>query len=428
MPDPSESDMPWYWPVIGDDQSIGGTARMLLVALLVASFLSPASLAQAQSTSEDRSSTEQRLNALRAQIERDQDRLAQTAEEEQASLQTLEKLQREIALREELEATYQERMRQLREERSELRTSLSELEGRLDNLRDEYKTRAVHAYKYGRLHDVALIFAAQSINQMLIRARYLHRFAEQRQEKRTAIQAAATELQNRRDQLEATREETERLLAEASKEQKNLVRLQNDRQRVVRELRAQRSTLREEIEKNQSAARQLENRIREMIAAEEAANQASGQGLTNEQLAEYASLSASFQENQGELPWPAQGAITEPFGDRVDPVHGTTTYHPGILIATNPRGPVRAVFDGVVTGIDFVPGYGTYLVVRHGDYLSVYSNFSELYVSGGDRVRAGQLIGQAGTESEPRGAGIFFAVFDKEKNESVNPMTWLRSR
>jgi septal ring factor EnvC (AmiA/AmiB activator) len=75
-----------------------------------------------------------------------------------------------------------------------------------------------------------------------------------------------------------------------------------------------------------------------------------------------------------------------------------------------------------------VPGYGTYLVVRHGEYLSVYSNFSSLYVSQGETVEAGQVLGLAGTEAEPRGAGVFFAVFDRSESTSVDPTQWLSSR
>ena len=99
-----------------------------------------------------------------------------------------------------------------------------------------------------------------------------------------------------------------------------------------------------------------------------------------------------------------------------------------ILIATNPEEQVRAVFRGTVSGIDFVPGYGTYLVLRHGEYLSVYSNFSSLYVSQGEQVEAGEVLGLAGTEDEPRGAGVFFAVFDRSKSTSVDPTQWLSAR
>jgi septal ring factor EnvC (AmiA/AmiB activator) len=140
------------------------------------------------------------------------------------------------------------------------------------------------------------------------------------------------------------------------------------------------------------------------------------------------SLAASFQQNRGALPWPAEGAVTVGFGDQVDPVHGTTTYHPGILIATRPEAPVQAIFDGVVSGIDFVPGYGTYVVVRHGEYLSVYSNFSSLSISENQRISAGQVLGQSGTENEPRGASVFFGVVNRSTSEFVDPSQWLSTR
>jgi septal ring factor EnvC (AmiA/AmiB activator) len=375
-------------------------------------------------TASDRAATERRLEQLKAQIQQDQARLSETAEEEEASQQRLENLGREIALRQELAATYQQRLDQLRGERDSLRTSLLQLNERLDVLKTQYQRRARHAYKYGRLHDVALILAANSINQMLIRVQYLHRFAEQRREKLTAIQQATADLQAQRDELQASQQRTEELLDEVQAERANLRRLQEQRRAVIAELRQQRETLQEEIERKQSAAQALEARIREMIAASEGEGADASRSPAEE--AAYAELSASFEENEGALPWPADGVVTEPFGDRVDPVYGTTTRHPGILIATNPRATVRVVFTGEVAAIDFVPGYGQYLVVRHGDYLSVYSNFSDVYVTEGQSLEAGQLLGRAGTEDEPRGAGVFFAVFDKSTGEAVNPRRWLR--
>jgi len=197
---------------------------------------------------------------------------------------------------------------------------------------------------------------------------------------------------------------------------------------VVQQLRTRRSELKEEIREKQTQARQLEKQIRQIAAKIDRRAEQQSEAEQAEQAALAANLSASFEQNKGQLPWPASGAITEQFGNRVDPVHGTETYHPGILIATNPEEQVQAVFKGTVSGVDFVPGYGTYLVLRHGEYLSVYSNFSSLYVSQGETVEAGQVLGLAGTQSEPRGAGVFFAVFDRSKNTSVNPKAWLSAR
>lgn len=399
--------------------------RLAAVLLLVGPVLSPL---HAQNTAERRRTTEQRLEALKAQIRQDQERLRETAEAEKASRATLDKLQRRIALREELVDTYNQRLRQLRRERESLRDTLHTLESRLGALREEYRARAIHLYKYGRARDLALILASRSINQMLIRIRYLRQFADQRRTRRSEIQTASADVRSRRKALDAKRTETQQLLAEAEDEQDKLRTLQADRRQVIDDLRARRSELEAEIERKQSQAEQLEARIREIVAAAEARNADASAEDRAAQSAAAASLSASFEDNQGQLPWPADGAVTETFGNQVDPVHGTTTYHPGILLATNPGSNVRAVFEGTVKGIDFVPGYGTYLVLSHGDYLSIYSNFSRLLVSVGDRVEAGNVIGKAGTDNEPRGAGVFFAVFDTSQNTSVDPMQWLASR
>lgn len=409
------------------------TSRASLLAALLALLAAAAPAGPAQAQEEDlqarRQQTEERLASIQQQIEADQKRLTQTEEAEKSTRKKLEELRREIALREELVATYRDRLDQLGRERRRLRDTLSTLESRLASLRDEYRSRVVHAYKHGRINDLALIFASESINQMLVRVRYLRRFALQRQEKRDEIRSAADALQARRRELDATRERTEELLAEARSERENLERLRDERRQVVEKLRERQSALKAEIAEKRKQARELEQRIQEMVAAaEEASGESAAAASRAASEAASASLSASFADNRGRLPWPVDGVVTESFGNRVDPDYNTTTYNPGILIATNPRSEVRAVFEGTVAGIDFMPGYGTYLVVRHGQYLSTYSNFSSVRVSTGDRVEAGQVIGRAGTENEPRGAGLFFAVFDRSKSASVNPVAWLRDR
>jgi septal ring factor EnvC (AmiA/AmiB activator) len=375
-----------------------------------------------------RESTEERLTNLKEQIDRSQSRLQEATEAEQATQEKLDNLEREIALREELVATYQQRLDQLEEERTALRDTLQHLQGRLDELQREYRARVLHAYKYNRIPDLALVLASRSINQMLVRIRYLQRFAQQRQRQRSDVQRAAAQVRDSRRELKQKQARTRELLAEARTERENLRALKADRERVIKQLRARRSELRQQIQQKQAQARQLQEQVRQIVAKIERRNEQKTEAQQAQQAAIAANLSSSFEQNKGQLPWPATGAITEGFGDQVDPVHGTTTFHPGILIATTPEEQVQSVFRGTVSGIDFVPGYGTYLVIRHGEYLSVYSNFSTLYVSQGETVQAGQVLGLAGTEEEPRGAGVFFAVFDRSKSTSVDPTAWLSAR
>jgi septal ring factor EnvC (AmiA/AmiB activator) len=410
--------------VSGSDQ---GVWPWLVAGLCLCLWAVPHARAQSDLRAR-RSSTEERLETLQKQIEQDQSRLQQTAKQEEATKEKLNTLQREIALREELVSTYQRRVQQLENERQQLRDTLNTLQKRRNQLQKEYRRRVLHAYKYNRIPDAALILASRSINQMLVRIRYLQRFAQQRQAQRSDVRRAAAEVRESRKALKKKQEQTEELLAEARIERENLRALKADREQVIAELRARRSELKQEIQEKQNQARQLEEQVRQIAAKIERRAAQKSEQKQAQQAALAANLSASFKQNKGELPWPAKGAITEHFGNRVDPVHGTETYHPGILIATNPEQQVRAVFKGTVSGVDFVPGYGTYLVLRHGDYLSVYSNFSTLYVSQGETVDAGEIIGLSGTDSEPRGAGVFFAVFDRSQNTSVNPTNWLTAR
>ncbi len=399
----------------------------LLVLLMLGGMLGPAP-AHAQSTEEERAETEDRLNALREQIDRDQERLRTTEREANATRERLDELNREIALRQELVDTYERRLRQLQQQQREARDTLQTLDSARDQLVQEYKSRADHAYRYGRLHDLALILSSKSINQMIVRVRYLRQFASQRRSRREAIQDAQATIESQQEELRASQRETQRLLTEARSERNRLQGLRRDRRQVVEELRAEQSALREEIERKQASAEELQQQIEALIAAADEEAEASGNRAGGLSEAAYERLSSSFAENQGQLPWPAEGAITEGYGNQVDPVHGTTTNNPGITIATNPRDPVRSVFDGSVSGIDFVPGFGTYLVIRHGDFLSVYSNLSDLDVAMGESVSAGERIGWAGTENEPRGAGVFFAIFDVDSNAPNDPTQWLRRR
>ncbi len=391
--------------------------RLLLCLLLMSAG---AALAQ-----QNRSEIERRLQALREQIRQEEARLAETAEAEQTTLQTLESIERQIAIRRELIRSYRQRLEELARTIDSLQQATQALIQEIETLKMQYRRRALHAYKYGRMHELALLLSAQSINQMLIRARYLSRFARQRQAKLEAIQQATAALEARRQELLAARQETEQLLQEAEAERQRLARLERERRRVIEALRAQRVSLEQSLAQKRQAARELESRIQALLAAERERQRAREANDPSAAVA-FAELTGSFEQNRGRLPWPAEGAIVEPFGEVVNPVYGTRTPNPGILIATAPQAEVRAVFDGRVIAIDAMPEYGTYILIQHGEYQTFYSNLSLVYVSVGQEVRVGQVIGRAGTDAEPKRAGVFFSLF--RGGQVLNPTPWIRPR
>ena len=137
-------------------------------------------------------------------------------------------------------------------------------------------------------------------------------------------------------------------------------------------------------------------------------------------------LTGSFRSNRGRLPWPVTGTVTGRFGTRRDPVTNTTTSAVGIDIAVSPGAPTRAVFEGVVQRVGSIPTYGTYVMVTHGEFVTLYGNLSQVSVRQGQRVRAGTAIGRAGTTAERRGAQLFFALY--QDGTASDPLRWLRPR
>lgn len=139
-----------------------------------------------------------------------------------------------------------------------------------------------------------------------------------------------------------------------------------------------------------------------------------------------AKLSSSFAGNKGSLPWPVDaGYVSIPYG--TSKVEGTslTQDNPGITIATALGATVKAVFDGEVSAVSNL-GDGMMVMVRHGNYFTVYSNLSSVSVSKGANVKTGQAIGRTAQSDDGTGGQLDFLIMVSSNN--VNPVTWLRRR
>ncbi len=137
-------------------------------------------------------------------------------------------------------------------------------------------------------------------------------------------------------------------------------------------------------------------------------------------------LAPTFSENEGRLPWPATGVVTGFFGSRTDPATGTRTDAVGIDIATAPEAPVLAAFDGRVSRVGQMATFGTFVMVKHSGWTTVYGNLSRVDVASGDSVATGALLGASGSREQRRGPALFFALF--QDSTAVDPLPWLRPR
>ena len=138
-------------------------------------------------------------------------------------------------------------------------------------------------------------------------------------------------------------------------------------------------------------------------------------------------LSDNFANNRGRLPYPVAGrhTIVSTFGEQQhQELKYVRTSNSGIDIQTSPGADARAVFNGEVTRVFVVPGYNNSVIVRHGNYLTVYSNLSQVYVKAGDRVSTRQAIGRIYSDPEDGNSTILHFQLWKEKTK-LNPQPWL---
>lgn len=405
--------------------------RFLVFLALIAAAL------PAAAQTDEQQAAEQRLRELRAQVDEFEKQISRTAREETDAAAALQTLDREISVREALIESYRQQQQRLGLETGEIQASLARMEAELDELRSEYAIHARNAYMRGRVGDLALILSAGSINQMIVRTRYLQRFSRQRQSKLNQIGATQREMRERQVELDSAATRIDVLIAEGQEEQRALSGRKRQRSQLVSTLRQRRGDLEKDLEQRQGDINRLNARIQEMLAAEAAkrarvaneARSASNSAAAREARAaesRYVELTGSFRQNKGRLPWPTQGVLTGTFGLRTHPVHGTKTQSIGIELSTQPMASVQAVFDGTVSRVFAMPGYGTCVMVSHGEYATVYGNLSSVDVQQGAQIRAGQGIARAGTANQPLGSGLFFAVFSGA--DAVNPADWLQRR
>lgn len=128
----------------------------------------------------------------------------------------------------------------------------------------------------------------------------------------------------------------------------------------------------------------------------------------------------NFSTYKSKLSWPvSKGFISSGFGRHSHPgMPGVYTNNSGVDIITNPNETVRAVFDGDVAGLMYINGYNWMVIVRHGEYYSVYSKLQSVNISKGDNITKNQPLGKIGDNGE-----FHFEIWHLKTK--LNPEIWL---
>ena len=418
----------------------------------------------AQKSSAVRKLEQQRKEAL-ADIEQTNQLLQETSKYAKSSLNRLNLLSKQILSRKKVISLLNQELDEIEKELMTIQGEIRRLRGQLCEKQENYGKSMRGLYKRHSAQDKLLfVLSAETFSQSLRRIRYLQEYADWQKRQAKEIIAKQQEIDLKKQEMEKTRAEKRALLGTRQEESKKLQSEEAVQKEEVQQLNKKQKDLKAELRKKQKQAEALNRQIEKLIAEEiaraeaearaarekaeraareQAAKRKSSGGNTadkpmrEERVAatkggyamtkEERQLSDNFGSNRGKLPYPVTGRYTvvATFGEQQhSELKYVRTSNSGIDIQTAPGADARAVFNGVVTRVFVVPGYNNSVIVRHGNYLTVYSNLSQVYVKAGDAVSTRQALGKIYSDPEEGQATILHFQLWKEKTK-LNPLPWL---
>lgn len=350
--------------------------------------------------------------------------LSETATEKKATLGQLQALNQQINARESLIRSIGSEIRLLDAEISDLRSVVNSLQKDLRDLKEEYAEQIYSSYKVNRGNSkLMFLFSAQSFNQLLQRLKYLEQYADARRLQAEQIEVVSKELNDQRSKVETKRAEQQTLLNQQVRESRKLANSKKKQSILVAQLTKKERQLRKEVADRKAANGRLNTLIANII--EDEARKAST--ASTAEVASSAELTRLFESNKNKLTWPVtSGFITSKFGKQQHPVlKRIIIVNDGVGIQTEKDSRVKAVFDGEVTSISSIPGKNNVVLIRHGDYLTVYAQLKTINVKKGQRIKANEIIGEVYTDRD----GVTELEFQVYKGTTkLNPENWLAAK
>lgn len=440
---------------------------LLLIACCLLSALT------AQSTRKIRE-LEAKRKELHQQIAESETLLQSTKKDVKSQLDNLALLTGQIEERRKYVNTIESDVNTLSGEIASLQKQLNKLRRELTDKKKKYETSVQYMYRNKSIQEkLMFIFSAESLSQTYRRLRYVREYANYQRLQGMEIERKQKQVTAKKKELEQTKQAKEKLLKQGEAEKVKLEEQEKERQALLDNLKKKQKGIQNEINKKKRSAEQLNAQIDRLIeieiekarkrAEEEARRKAAAEAAARKAAAakkaeekktsgnegtpprstgkteivkktapvekfnlnnEDRQLSGSFERNRGILPIPITGpyVIVSHYGQyAVDGLRNVKLDNKGIDIKGKPGAQARAIFDGEVSAIFQYNGLNN-ILVRHGNYISVYCNLSSVSVAKGSKVGARTVLGTVHTDSSGN-AVLHFQL--RKETAKLNPELWL---
>ena len=401
---------------------------------------------------------ESKRGALQKQIAESESILKDTKKDVGSQLNSLAVLTGQIEERKRYIMAINNDVEAIQRELASLERQLHGLEKDLKDKKKKYEASVQYLYKNKSIEEkLMFIFSAKNLGQTYRRMRYVREYATYQRLQGEEILKKQEQIRKKKAELQQVKAAKENLLQERESEKVKLEEQEKEKRTLVTNLQKKQKGLQNEINKKRREANQLNARIDKLIAEEierarkraqeEARREAAarkkeeskeGKSTATETAAKSKpleaytmskadrELSGNFAANRGKLPMPIYGAyiITSRYGQyAVEGLRNVKLDNKGIDIQGKPGAQARAIFDGKVAAVFQLNGLFNVLI-RHGNYISVYCNLSSASVKAGDTVKTKQSIGQVFSDGTDNGRTVLHFQLRREK-EKLNPEPWL---
>jgi septal ring factor EnvC (AmiA/AmiB activator) len=313
---------------------------------------------------------------------------------------------------------------------------VQQLSNDLGEIKADYAEMVRLAQKNRSSYDkIMFVLSANSFNQAYKRMSYLRQYTDYRRKQAEIILSLKDLIEKKVAELEKQRAMKRSVLQEKQNETNQLNREKQQQNKYINELKGQQNELRKKLRQQQQIEEQLSREIERIIEEEarkamqkqdvgktkQTGSVSGGMALTPEQKL----VAGKFEKNRGRLPWPVErGVITDRFGVHAHPIMKNIQIKNNGIDITTARGmAVRAVFDGEVSRVFVVSGGNMAVIVRHGSYLTVYSNLTNIRVKAGEKVTTKQEIGTVYSDPDDGKSVLKFQIW--KENQKLDPEDWI---
>ena len=415
--------------------------KILILTLLLSSFLFP----QDEDQIEEKKS---QLFLLRNEIAQLENELSQKTQKEKESFEALENYNKQAFLLNKVINKLRKEEAIQQKEITNLEKEIKSIEKEINLLKDNYAKYVVALYKKGTYNELESIVNAESLRQAVVRIHYLHKFSERRKFDLEEFKFKKQKLFSAKSRMEFEKRKKAQLVAVKKSDEGQLENKLDERRRVLSSIKKDKA----ELLKTLTVKKQSQEHIKSLIAklVEKAERRKREEELRGKQLlaskdgeivsesdlieesdvgVEYSlntSTFSSFTELKGNMLWPLHnGKIVKRFGQNRNAELKTVTVNYGVDISLKKDPNVRCVAEGIVSAIDWLPGYGSVIIVSHrGDYRTVYGHLAEIYIDEGDKVATGKVIAKIGESVD--GKVLHFEIWNSRTNQ--NPEKWLAKK